>query len=73
MSIISKRIERLIFDQVLSRLEDQKNKPKTKDMYIDVFNSGVHLDLERVRVAALDVAIKIVGIIRDDMTKQKAR
>jgi hypothetical protein len=63
----------MAFDKILSLLENQKSKVQTKGMYLDVFNSGVIVDIERIRRASVDLAVRVVRMVQDEMESNTRR
>jgi len=70
---IEKRVRKMAFDKILSLLENQKSKVQTKGMYLDVFNSGVIVDIERIRRASIDLAVRVVRMVQDEMESNTRR
>jgi hypothetical protein len=70
---IEKRVRKMAFDKILSLLENQKSKVQTKGMYLDVFNSGVIVDIERIRRASVDLAVRVVRMVQDEMESNTRR
>lgn len=58
--VIIKKLRKMMIDKAISSLEDQKNKTPDKQTYLDVFNSGVYVDLERIRAASINLAIRAI-------------
>jgi hypothetical protein len=65
-SAIIKRVKKAIIDAAISRLENEKNAPQLSQKHLDVLNSGILIDLNRIRAAGLDLAIKAIRTIEHD-------
>ena len=69
--MFEKQIRKIIFDKILSALEGKKNETMTDKKTLDLFNSGVMLDIEKIRRASLDLAIRVVRIVQEEINSAR--
>lgn len=64
-------IKKIMFSKILSELEKEKNKPGSPEKFLNVFNSGVMIEVDKIKRVSLNLAIKIVKMVENQYKNTK--
>jgi hypothetical protein len=53
-------MKNLIIKKIIREIEKEKNRQVNKSVYLDVFNSGIIIDLEKIKKLSYEIAIKMI-------------